>query len=173
MEIQLVINGSLDEIKEIFALLNSDDQKAMVAAAIRAVTHVSHPVDWSEPLTEEREETPLEFAPPLADQEEQQNPRGKRDSVPNALGSLCHQCGKLFHPKRQKTKFCSKRCYMIEWHEVHKPAKNETKSDCATTQYARRLPDDQASALKEKLEKIKKTCPAPTSRPNISRELNA
>jgi|GEM_PF-3607340 len=172
MEIQLVINGSLGEIKEIFSLLTSDDQKAAIASAIRAVTHISHPVDWSEPLTEEREETPLEFAPPLDVQEEASPEKGKREFVPNALGSLCHQCGKLFHPKRQKTKFCSRRCYMIEWREVHKPAKIETKQDCATTQYARSVPDDHASALKEKLEKIKKTCPAPTPRPNITREIN-
>ena len=83
----------------------------------------------------------------------------------------CHQCGKQFEPKINNQKFCGKKCYMIEWREVHKKPVKVNETTCATASLAVHISPEHDKAIREKLDKIKRTCPAPTKRPEFSRNL--
>ena len=68
------------------------------------------------------------------------------DPVPSS--GTCLKCKQEFQPKRKDSKFCSNTCAAQHYQQTFK---NKT--------------------LREKLEKIKKTCPKPTERPEIQRQL--
>ena len=111
-----------------------------------------------------------------------QNMEGAGLGKPKGNEAHCHQCGTLFHPKREKTKFCSKRCYMLEWREVHNAPKQlkEVKGDVIRAEipepaeppkeFSPKNREEHLLELSAKLKRIKENDPSPTNRPDITRE---
>ena len=231
MEVQLIIDGSFDEIQEVFRLLAAGHEPEAILESFEPIHHPHEPVCQKTPppasgimltpmgpmpivetppadLFQEKEgenqchdekvkqSLKLEnkvcpgcsqpFTPKISfqnycsskcyqkkyfsDHNVKKNKPVNNEKEPVDLQIHCHQCGTPFHPKKAGMKFCSKRCYMIEWREVHKKpvfavkSYREIEQDVIT---AHKIP----SSLKEKLDKIKATCPAPTKRPEFARNL--
>jgi hypothetical protein len=99
----------------------------------------------------------------------------KRQLAPEDLQIHCHTCATLFHPKYTDMQHCSKRCYMIEWRETHKQPVVEKPVKCVVSPLAVLAPEERAKkleALSKKLKEIKENCPAPTPRPDITKDLS-
>jgi hypothetical protein len=112
-------------------------------------------------------------------QEPEPKKTGKWEKAPDGLQVHCHRCGTLFHPKYMHTIHCSERCYQAEWYEKNRSGKQgKQKADIQPSHELPNLPTDQltslpAHQLDQKLDEIKKTCPAPMPRPNLNREIFA
>ncbi|MEI6683451.1 MAG: hypothetical protein WCO44_12515 [Bacteroidota bacterium] len=46
---------------------------------------------------------------------------GPHNAIPEDVKIHCHYCGSEFHPRTKKTRHCSKKCYMADWYDAHKP----------------------------------------------------
>lgn len=157
MEIELKITGSRDELLPILRSLGT-----MGDEVILGTTEDFSPLP--EVTADNQIEQPKEdmgTVPPFVK-------GGKKEKAPDDLTRHCHTCGHQFHPKFLSTMHCSKKCYMHEYWETYEK-KTET-IDPGKGASAKRTPE-QDRVLKEKLEIIKKTYPAPVARPNISRDL--
>jgi hypothetical protein len=102
------------------------------------------------------------------------------DNVGKEQQIHCQTCGFLFHPKRDRVRHCSKRCYMIEWRERNKPSKSAQLTKKVAPDAKNIAPDAKNIAkniekatddLNRKLEQIRKTCPKPQPRPELKRDL--
>lgn len=204
MEFQIIVKGSFDEIQEVIQALSDAHQTEIMKTAIRSVTHVSRTTDpkpWDEAAPKERKVVPIEHKrPEMKKSDRKLNTRitskstGKKEHAPEDLQVHCHTCGSLFHPKFMTTQHCSKKCYMIEWYEVHKskpdqPVDSVIESNVSTmptpeekisTPALQSDPDITPSAkvsaeklarLSLKLKEYKETMPPPTKRPDITRDL--
>lgn len=149
MELQLIISG---DHKEILAVLKKISQKGQPIAGTLDEVHSIGP---GEQLPSEKSETKL---PPVVGQ--------APETVPGIRRCACG-CGNIVTGKRGwNYHYYSLKCYMTSL-DGHIPAPREFSipegQDMGPV-------SNQDSNLKKKLEKIKKTCPAPGKGPDIQRE---
>jgi DNA-directed RNA polymerase subunit M/transcription elongation factor TFIIS len=201
MECQISIKGSLSEIQQVLRVLTNGTQVLATieetVGSMEIKEELPEPVKKPDPLVMLTPMGPLPIVkktfagwpaelkddPDFTTEVKQVTPdripevrkttksTGKREPVSGALQIHCHTCGNLFHPRTANNKHCSTKCYNVEWYEVNKKKKAPQVTSDAIPPVATLLSDEKAKALKEKLDKIKATCPAPTKRPDLNREI--
>ena len=192
MEVQLTIRGSYGEVTELIRTLADHplSPSPKMEGEGAPIQHTPEP-SFSRSLEDDQE--PPYYEAVHRSQEMKcaplpgppQNMEGAGLGKPKGNERHCHFRGKIFPAPRKDSKFCSKKCNMKEWYELHKTkAVKEVAPDAIKTapDAMKSAPDaiypvavlvseEKAKALAMKLDKIKLTCPAPTKRPDIDRGL--
>lgn len=172
MECKITITGSFAEIQQALYMLTDG---AHIDFAQECFNPEIHPPEISFSRDQENDKAPM----PAMERIEKVNKRGRKKKVvaqpvtteePKAAGEVhCHTCGTLFVPRRPSVKHCSKRCYMIEWREKNTPAK--VAPDAKNIAPDAKMAEKKIDSITEKLNHIRKTCPAPKPRPDFQRDI--
>ncbi len=169
MEVQLIIDGSFDEIQEVFRLLSAGIQPE---AILESLEPIHHPHEARVPAREVMltpmgpmpivQETAQPIPLDLQREETRSNGAVLNPEIPNPAtepvpidGRVdykhCMTCGTQYVavPKQEKP-FCSKSCYMKDWLDRHKSKKEVAPDTTKTANDAMKTaPDENNVAVKE------------------------